>query len=163
MKKRYLMILVCLGIVFIFSLALWSTPEAQTPPGGPGDGGPNMMNTFRDQMMVTQALPIDSSWTILSFGMELSDDALIKARKLYQEAWNQRKEKILDKMDEARGDPEAMKGLRTESEKMWTNLRTKINEILTPEQLEKFSKWEKDNKNQARMMPGGPRGGNRPE
>jgi hypothetical protein len=158
------MIVACLGIVFIFSLVLWNTPEAQTPmPGGPGDGGPNMMNTFRDQMMVTQALPIDSSWTILSFGMELSDDALIMARKLYQEAWNQRKEKILDKMDEARGDPEAMKGLRTESEKMWTNLRTKINEILTPEQLEKFSKWEKDNKNQARMTPGGPRGGNRPE
>lgn len=169
MKKRNMMLAIGLGIAFIFAMALWHSPEAQMPPmgegggpgGPPGEGG--MMGNFRAQMAITQALPLDSSWVVLSFDMDLSDEALVKARMLYQDAWNQRKEKILDKMEAARGDSEAMKALSSDAEKIWSTLRTKLNEILTPEQIEKFDKWEKESKNQQRMPQGGNRqGGNRP-
>jgi len=160
MNRKNMMLAICLGIVFVFTIALWHTPEAQTPPpGGPPGGGPNMMGAFREQMAVTQALPLDSSWVALSFDMDISDEILIKARNIYKEAWDQRKEKITDKMEELGGDPDAMDGLKSEAEKIWSNLRTKLNEILTPEQLEKMDKWEKDQKNQQGMMPGGTRGG----
>ncbi|HGJ64713.1 TPA: hypothetical protein ENS27_04905 [bacterium] len=156
MRKRTLILAICLGIVFILTITLWHEPQAQAPmEGGPPGGAPNMMGGFREQMAITQALPLDSSWTFLSFEVELSDEALVKARKLYQDAWNQRKEKITDKMEELRGDPDAMSGLRTEAEKIWSNLKAKLNEILTPEQSEKLATWEKENKNQVRMMPGG--------
>ncbi len=159
MNRKNMILAICLGIAFVFTIALWHEPEAQTPPPGPPGGGPNMMGAFREQMAVTQALPLDSSWVVLSFDMELSDETFLKARNIYKEAWDQRKEKITDKMEELRGDPDAMDGLKSKGEKIWSNLRTKLNEILTPEQLEKMDKWEKDQKSQQGMMPGGPRGG----
>jgi Spy/CpxP family protein refolding chaperone len=164
MKKKWLLITISSIFCLVLILTFQEFTQAQAPGGGnrqAGGGAPSGM------MMVMQILPLESEWTQISFAMDVSDDALIKARKAFKDAWTKRKA-ITDKAESAGDDADARRAMRTDLEKIKTELDTKLKGILTPKQIEDLAKWEKENQNRFRQRQsgapgGGQPGGNRPQ
>lgn len=144
MKKKWLLI-ISLLLVFSGFFAVQKLTQAQ-PPGGPGGA----MGAPPAGMMVMQILPLESEWAHISFGMDVSDDALIKARKVFQDTWNKRKA-ILDKAQSAGDDADARRAMRTDLENLKKELDTKLKGILTTKQMEELAKWEKENQSRFQM------------
>lgn len=146
MKKR-LVLIISLLLVFSALFAVQKLTQAQ-PPGGPG--GPGGMGSPPAGMMVMQILPLESQWAQISFGMDVSDDALIKVRKAFQDTWNKRKA-IMDKAQNVGDDADARRAMRTDLENLKKELDTKLKGILTTKQLEELAKWEKENQSRFQM------------
>lgn len=152
MRKKWLLILISLFFAFSVFFTVQKYTQAQ-PPGMPG-GAPGGTGAPPVGMMVMQILPLESMWTQISFNMDVSDDALIKARKAFQDTWNKRKA-MMDKAQNAGNDADVRRAMRTDLEKLKTELDTKLKGILTPKQLEELAKWEKENQSRFQMRRSG--------
>jgi len=138
MKRRAVVIGVCVGLVLMAVLAVQHSTQAQRqgrPAGAPGGQPP------AGQFMM-QMLNLESLWAQTSFELGVADEVLINARKIYQESWNERK-KLIEKMGQASGDTDAMRTLRADAEKLRSNLDNKLKDVLTTEQMQKLAEWEK--------------------
>ena len=161
MKRKRLLIAVSMVFAFSIFLAFQQFTQAQAPGGGSRGSGQTMGGPPSGMMMSMQILPIESEWTHISFGMDVSDEALVKARKVFQDTWNKRKV-ITDKSTESGDDADARRTMKTNLEKLKTDLDAKLKGILTPKQMENLTKWEKENQNRFRNRQAGGTGGGRP-
>lgn len=152
MRKKWLLILISLFFAFSVFFTVQKYTQAQ-PTGMPG-GAPGGTGAPLVEMMVMQILPLDSMWAQISFNMDVSDDALIKARKAFQDTWNKRKA-VMGKAQNTGNDADARRAMRTDLEKLKTELDTKLKGILTPKQLEELAKWEKENQSRFQMRRSG--------
>ena len=159
MKKRMFGI-VSVIIIFLMASVYCFTQAPGGPGGRPGGaaGGRQSGGPPAEMMMIMQTLPIDSSWGYVSFELGVSDGALVKARKAYKEAYDQRKDKIMSKMEAASGDAAALRNLKAEADKIRATLDAKLKTILTPEQMTKLTNWLKESSSRMRRAPGGPSG-----
>ena len=153
MRRRITLLAICIGVALLITLAIQHSTQAQRQgrqPGGAAGrpaGGQLMMRT----------LPLEASWAQVSFELGVADEALPRARKAYQEAWAGRKV-MMKKLDEASGDREVMRAVRTDGDKLKSDLDEKLKDILTAEQLEKLANWEKERQEQMRGAQRTPQG-----
>lgn len=143
MKKQILLPVGLLILAFGISMFLVDrATEAQMPgPQGPPSGA-------RPTMMAGM-LNIEAQWAFVSFELDIDDATLVKCRKIYREAYLKNKE-IREKMVQARGDANAMRNLRSESDKLKNDLEAKLKTVLTQEQMNKISAWEKESQQRMR-------------
>lgn len=150
MKRRIILLAICIGIALLVMLVIQHSTQAQRqarPGGGPGQPPAG-------RFMMMQTLPLESSWAHISFELGVADEVLPKVRKVYQEAWDGRKG-LMEKMDEARGDTDAMRAMRTDADKLRSDLDKKLKDVLSTEQLENLAKWEEETRARARQRSGG--------
>jgi hypothetical protein len=150
MKRRTTLLAICIGVALLAVLAIQHSSQAQRPGGA---GGGATRQPPGGQAMMMRSLPLESSWAYISFELGVADAELSKARKSYQEAWNGRKD-LAKKMEEARGDREVMRSIRSDIDKLKSDLDTKLKDVLSSEQLEKLAKWEKEEQERARQAFG---------
>lgn len=85
---------------------------------------------------LTSILPLESSWSYICFELGIEDENLPKLRKIYQNAYNSRKELI----EKSKGDRNAiMSGIKD----IKIKLEEELKKALTDEQWKEFSEWEK--------------------
>ena len=165
MKRRIMLSAMVISVAFLVTLAVQYSTQAQEEQGGDsgerrGGGRMNMGQT------VTRMLPLEASFAYISFEMKITDEALLKVRAVYQKAWTERKE-LAKKVNEsgASGDRggmrAAMRDMRSASEGIREEVAEKLQDILTPEQLEKFARWEEVYREQIQRFRRG-FGGGRP-
>jgi Spy/CpxP family protein refolding chaperone len=142
MKKKVLFPVIFALVALAAVLMVQHSTKAQDSPPGPPAGGMPM-----GESMMVRSLPLESSWAYISFELDVTNEALPKVRKLYQESWDSRKE-LIKKIDDARGDREAMQSLRGEAEKIKSDLEKKLEDVLTPEQAKKLKDWEEEMRQQ---------------
>ncbi len=152
MKKKWLLILISLIFAFSAFFAVQKYTQAQ-PPGRPGGAAGGGMGAPPAGMMVMQILPLESMWAQISFEIDATDDALIKARKAFQDTWTKRKA-MMEKAQSAGDDADARRAMRTDLEKLKSELDTKLKGILTSKQIEELTKWEKENQRRFQMRQG---------
>jgi len=135
MKRKNLLLAVSMGIVLVVTLIVWHTTQAQQP------------ERQGAQPRITLAMMVNSylegSWAQASFELDVNDENLAKARKLYQKAWNDGKELA----EKSQRDREAM---RSGIEKIRSELKENLKKILTAEQWQKLSDWEEKTRRLAR-------------
>ena len=156
MKRRIISLGICVGAALAVMLAVQHSTEAQREDRRAGrperqQGG---------QFMIAQMLPLEASYAQVSFELGVDDEALVKARRVYKKAWDDRK-KLMEKMGDARGDREATQSARGEAEKLRDEVNKKLADVLTAEQLKKLAEWEKIARERSRRPPGMPAGGGR--
>lgn len=156
MKRRTLLLVSCIGIALLIALALQHSTQAQRERQ-PGQQGRQRQQMSPGQTM-SRMLPLEASWAQISFELDVADDALPKVRKIYQEAWAGRKA-LVKKTEEASGDRQVMQSMRSDVQKLQSDIKKKLRDVLTAEQLEKLDQWEKENQAQTRRPPGMPPGG----
>jgi len=154
MKKRILIPLVFLAIAAMVILVSQHSIQAQAPGAG-GPGGPGGAGGARMMMGVST----DAEWAYLSFELDVPNDVLIKCRPIFKEAYT-KNQALREKMGTARGDADAMRNLRTESDAIKTTLDTKLKGVMSAEQLTKIAAWEKATRDRMRQA-GAATGGNR--
>ncbi len=163
MKRKWILLPISLAFGLLIMFAFQEFTEAQAP-----GGMPPMSGAMAGRMMTMQILPLETEWAQISFAMDVTDDALIKARKVFADAWKKR-EAIVAKSESAGDDADARRALRTELEGIKSSLDAELKKILNPKQIEALAKWEKENQNRFRQRstgggPGGGRpGGGRPQ
>jgi hypothetical protein len=101
-------------------------------------------------------LPLEALWAQVSLEMDLTDEALVKARAIYKKAWLDRKG-IIKTMQDAGGDRNAMREIRSTVEDIQAEMATKLADVLTPEQMEKLKDYEEKYREQSRRSFGGGR------
>ena len=150
---------ICIAFTVMVTLFIQQSTQAQFPaPGGRGGGrggGPGGGQFNMKSMMMGD---IGSSWTHISFELAVDDEILVKAREIYEKAWNEQS-KLADDIEKAGGGMGSIQGAREEARKSLAEVHKKIKEMLSPEQVEKLNKWEKTAQEQAQRMqrPGGRR------
>ena len=97
---------------------------------------------------------VQDSWAQVSFELGISDDQLGKARKVYQGSWDNMK-KIRDEARSSGG----FEGMREKLEKLNSDLKANLKNVLTADQLKKLSEWEAERQQQMQQRPGGGAGG----
>jgi len=162
MKRKWILIPISLAFGLLIMFAFQNFTEAQAPGGtrGGAGGGP-MSSAMAGRMMTMQILPLESEWSQISFAMDVTDDALLKARKVFADAWKKR-EAVVAKSESAGDDADARRAMKTELDGIKSSLDAKIKEILTPKQMEALAKWEKENQNRFRQRSAGGPGGGQP-
>ena len=110
--------------------------------------------------MMAQMLPLEASYAQVSFELGVDDEALVKARRVYKKAWDDRR-KLMKKVRDARGDREAMQSARGEAEKLRDEVNKKLEDVLTAAQLKKLAEWEKVARERSRRPPRMPTRGGR--
>ncbi len=134
----------------------YSTHAQQQRPGGPPAGAPS------ERMMMMKALHnVEGTWAYVSFVLDVPDDMLLKLRKAFQEAWTKNAE-LRKKLEEARGDTNAMRTIRTEADKIKSELDKKLKDTLTPEQMTKLTNWEKEQRTRMQQRFQRPQGAQPP-
>ena len=151
MKRRIILLAICIGVTVLIMLVIQHSTQAQRQ-ARPG-GRPGQPPAGRFMMMRT--LPLESSWAHISFELGVADEVMPKARKIYQQAWGGRK-KLIKKIEEARGDRDALRSARSDAEKIKSDMDKKLKDVLTSGQLENLAKWEKEAREQMRRPPGLP-------
>ncbi|MBD3183780.1 hypothetical protein GF312_15935 [Candidatus Poribacteria bacterium] len=144
MKKSFIVITIIMIIAVLGIIVFQDSSEAQRP-----DRGNRQRRNFPGGFV--RQNPLESSWAYVSFDLKISDDALLKARKVYQEAWIDQA-KATKKMQESDGDMTAMQNLRSEMDRIEKVLAEKLSDILTPEQMQKLNKWKEENQEQQQQM-----------
>ena len=157
MKKRPLLLSICLIFVIAFTFSVQHWTLAQVPSQGRGGGQAGQAGPPSGMMMM-QILPLEMEWSYISFNMNVSDDVLVKTRKVFLDTWTKRKA-ILDKSDPSGDDENTRRAMRDSLTKLKTELDTKLKAILTPKQMEELAKWEKENQQRFRNRPTGTTGG----
>lgn len=134
MRKGKVLLIVC-AVAAIPIVAGIQQLQAQRSAGGrPGGfGGRNVAG------MITGDL--ESSWAYVSFELGIENDALIKARKLYQKAWAEQAE-VLKTIEKAGGGMGTIQAARAEVQKIIKDLHAKLVDVLSPEQMDKLNKWQ---------------------
>jgi len=72
----------------------------------------NPMRTFREIMSIKQSLPLEASWAHISFELAVSDDALLRARAIYRQAWIKRGA-LMKKMEKTSDDKDAIAAIKS--------------------------------------------------
>jgi hypothetical protein len=154
MKRKFILLTVLVSVALISFLAIQHATLAQRPdtqqggarpsgaPGGPGGG------RMFGGMMLNQAAPIEASWAQLCFEIGMEGETMTKAMEVYKEAWDKRKE-VIKKSESSSGDRQAMQALRPEAEKIYTDLKIKLKDVISSDQMTKLNYWEKKNQEQA--------------
>ncbi len=135
---------ILIGIAFISALVIQQTTQAQRP-NAPGGGAPGGMPGGGARMQGGATL--EASWAQLCFEIGVDDATMAKAKKLYKEAWDKRKA-LMQKAQA--GGQQAMQSMRTDIEKINTDLMTKLNDVLSPDQMKKLEDWAKQAQSQRR-------------
>ncbi len=134
MKNKILLIFLFIIIIVV------ATTQAQQQSGLPGRGRP------ANPMQLSSALPLEASWCYICFELEILDDELPKLRKIYQDAYNSRKELI----EKSKGDRNIiMSGIKD----IKSRLDEELKKALTEEQWKKFTEWEKQSRLIMQMDP----------
>ena len=137
MRRGTILLLICVALVLVTALIIQRSTRAQAGP--PRRAG-----------MLTQLLPLESSWSYLCFELDVTDKQLPDIRKIYKESWNNRK-KLIAKAAKSVGDRDAMAALRPDAEKLKADLDSKLKGVLTAEQLKKLAERERELLEQARQ------------
>jgi len=151
MKRKFILLTILIGVALISFVTMAqrpNMPQGGAPGGMPGGGPGGGQGRMFGAMAVTQAAPIENSWAQLCFEIGIEGDTMANAMELYKQAWEKRKE-VIKKAESSSGDREAMQGLRTESEKIYTDLKAKLKDVLSSDQMTKLNYWEKKNQEQA--------------
>jgi Spy/CpxP family protein refolding chaperone len=130
MKKISVFILACIALTLVIGLAIHRSSRAQ--------GG-----FLSAEEMLMQVLPLERSWSYVSFELDVTDKQLPDVRKVYQKSWKERK-KLAVKAAAAVGDPEAMAKVKDEAQEMKNQLDENLKTVLTPKQLEKLAEHEEE-------------------
>lgn len=101
----------------------------------------NPMRTFREIMSIKQSLPLEASWAHISLELAVSDDALLKARAIYRQAWIKRGA-LMKKMEKTSDDKDTVAAIKADAEKLRADLTAKLKNVLSQEQMEELAKWE---------------------
>lgn len=144
MKRLPLVFSICIGITFVAILIGQHFAQAQRPDAPGGGSGRPTGGTF--------VLPLEAAWAQICFEFGVEDEKILKARTIFKKTWDERKE-LIKKAEESTGDREAMQAVRTEAEKLRSDVTTKLKDVLSPEQMEKFAEWEKKAQEQSRRPP----------
>ncbi len=158
MKRKIIVLTMCIAIALLALLAVQQSTQAQRPgggrPGGDRPGRPGGGGGGRFRM----PLALEESWAQISFELEgVTGEILSNARKAYQQAWKERKE-LVKKMQDAGGDREVMRSVMSDSQKIESDLNKKLQDILTLEQIEKLAEWKKQAQQRSQRPPGMPPG-----
>ncbi len=120
------------SLLLIFSLVviiLVATTQAQQQKRQSGSDRP------ANQLRPALALPLESSWSYICFELGIDDENLPKIRKIYQNAYNNRKELI----ERSEGDRNIiMSGIKD----IKIKLDEELKKALTNEQWKKLAEWE---------------------
>lgn len=134
---------ILISIAFISALVILQTTEAQRPNaagGPPGVGG-----------RMPGGVTLEASWAQLCFEIGVDDATMAKSKKLYKEAWDKRKA-IMQKAQAGSGQ-QAMQTMRTETDKVNTDLMAKLKDVLSDVQLKKLNDWAKQAQSQSQRRP----------
>ena len=151
MKRGIMALAICMVVAVLAMLAAYHSTQAQDRPGGMPRRPP------AGRAMMARMLPLESSWSHICFELDVSDDVLPALRKIYKHSWSERK-KLGNKMSEARDDRAAMQAIRADAEALKADTAKKLKGVLTAEQMEKLTKWEKRTQSRMRRPPGPPSG-----
>lgn len=154
MGRKLLLLLIFLTLVIAIALSFQHLTLAQGPSQGTRSGGQQGQAGPPSGMIMMQILPLEMEWAYISFNMNVSDNVLTKARKVFLDTWTKRKA-ILDKSDPTGDDENTRRAMRDSLTKLKTELDTKLKAILTPKQMEELAKWEKENQQRFRNRPNG--------
>ena len=99
--------------------------------------------------MMMQIFSAESEWAYVSFELGVTDPKLLECRKAFQEAYTKGKA-LREKAGTARGDTDAMRKLKTDSDAIKSALDGKLKTILTTEQMTKIAAWEKETRDRMR-------------
>ena len=173
MKRRIMLLVIFICAAFLITLAVQYSTQAQDTGdsqegdragrrGGDRGGRPRMMG-----QSVPRMLPLEAWWAHISFQMKISDEALVKSRGIFQKSWSERTA-LVKKMGESDTSDreamrEAMQGTRSEIEGIRNKMDEKLKDVLTPEQLKKFSKYQKAYQERAESSRRSTGGGRRPQ
>jgi len=150
-KRSSVLLIAAIALVVLVTLIAQYSTEAQFPGGGGGPGGNRAgggapggrPGGFDMKSMIMNSL--ESSWAYISFEMELDDAMMPKVRKVFKEQWDAQKKMAEEMGDSAGGgDPmQAMQEMNSEVDKLKEKRNGKLKDILSTEEMEKFTKWEK--------------------
>jgi len=167
MKRRVIAITILICATFLTMTAIQYTTHAQESteqeadtgdrPARPGRGersGGRSGRGANPAQMALRMLPLEAFWAQLSLNMDIDDEALVKARVIYKEAWKDRKG-MIKAMTDAGGDREAMRGIRSTVEDIQAKMATKLQDALTSEEVKKFTVYEKTYRAEQRSSRGG--------
>ena len=130
------------GLVIVAMLVSYYSIQAQPPGRGGGNpAGRGGMPPFAFNPAPMIMGDLESSWAYVSFELGLDDKALVRARKLYQESWAREKKLVNDVVEGISGRG-SMRSARQEAQKINADLRKKLNDLLSPDQIDKLNKWE---------------------
>ena len=176
MKRRIMLLVIFICAAFLVTLAIQYSTQAQqaqdTGARGGRQGGREDRQSGRGArpsmgQSVPRMLPLEAWWAHMSFQMNVSDEALVKGRDIFQKSWNERTA-LMKKMGESDASDreamrEAMQGARSTIEGIRSKMDEKLKDVLTPEQLEKFSKYQKAYQERAESSRRPTGGGRRPQ
>jgi hypothetical protein len=149
MKRKILFPLIFLVVAAMVFGVYQLSSQAQAPGGRAQGGMPQ-----GGQMM--QMFSSEAEWAYVSFELGVTDPKLLECRKAFQESYTKGKA-LREKMGTARGDTDALRALKTESDTIKTTLDKKLKTVLTTEQTTKIAAWEKETRDRmrARQAAGG--------
>jgi hypothetical protein len=140
MKRVFVVISIILALAFVTVLVMQSLTEAQSQkPRQSERGAGRSVPTGSAGAMIGQILSLPASWWQVSVEIGISDEQLVKARPIYQEA--RKKEQDLRK--ERPKNREEMEKRLAEVKKINVELGEKLKDILTKEQFSQYEDWEK--------------------
>ncbi len=155
MKRTFVAISIILVLAFVGIFIMQSVTEAQRqdrPRGERGQRQGRQRSGGGPGAMIQRFLGLQESWWGISLVLDISDEQLVEARKIYQEA--RKKEGSLRK-----NRPQNREELIAAVNDIQTGINQKLKELLTEEQFTKYMKREE--KRQAfmkRLMERRPRG-----
>lgn len=135
MKNKFLLLIFLLIIIIVVA-----TTQAQQ------QGRQPRSDRSAISPQLASALPLEASWFYVSFELDIDDNDLPKIRKIYQDAYNSRKELI----EKSKGDRNIiMSGIKDIKSKLDGELEKALNK----EQWKKFVEWEKKSRLVMQMDP----------
>lgn len=109
--------------VVVAVLAILASGVAEAQFGGRGRGGArgsrgDDMADQRDRVEAINEFPVDALWSAITFGLDLSDEALVEIRPIVAHAWQQRRTvfQVARQDDTWKAAKERMKDLRKQVE-----------------------------------------------
>ncbi len=159
MKQRIFLLVLFICAAFLITLAIQHTTQAtaQQDRGGRQGGGRqggDRGGRFNVDQSVPRMLPLEAWWAHISFQMNVSDEALVKGRDIFQKSWSERAALVRKARESDASDREAMREamqeMRSAIEEIKNKMDEKLKDALTPEQLEKLSKYQEAYQERAR-------------
>ncbi|MBM3235620.1 hypothetical protein FJZ31_04910 [Candidatus Poribacteria bacterium] len=145
MKRLFVAISIVLALAFVTVLVIQSLTEAQSQrPRQSERGVGRSVPAGSFGAMVGQLLSLPASWWQVSVGIGISDEQLVKARPIYQEAWK----KAQDLRKERPQNREEMEARLAKAKEINAEIGEKLNKILTKEQFSQYEDWEKKRQEQ---------------
>ena len=162
MKRSITLLVIFICTAFLITLAIQHYTQAvgQEDTGATQEGDRTGSRRGGDRggrsmvQAVPRMLPMEAWWAHLSFQMNVSDEALVKSRDIFQKSWNERTALVKKVRENDASDREAMREamqeVRSEIEGIRNKMDEKLKDVLTPEQLKKFNKYRETYQERAR-------------